>query len=81
MRRVGKDPKHLIAFIMAVVAPGLGRVLIDSAWRGLALFLVLLILLTISFTPRWLNIAFKIAVWILFAAMDLHLVKRSSESE
>jgi len=71
--------RHVLAMILALTAPGLGRAILSRPWPGISLFLIFLLIWQIHLSPIWFNVILKFAIWSFFASIDITFVRKVIE--
>jgi TM2 domain-containing membrane protein YozV len=72
----------VVAIVLAIFAPGLGRVIVGKVWSGILLFLVFMLLLRINVIELWwLHWLINFTVWSFFASLDVGFVVQSIKKE
>lgn len=67
--------RYILALILAIVVPGLGRAVTDQAEKGAFLFLVYVLLWRFNVVETWwLRWPINIALWSFFASIDVRFV-------
>jgi len=70
--------RFILAVILAILTPGLGRMVVGKVWRGILLFLIFILLLRINVIRLWwLQWLINFAVWSFFASLDVGFVAQS----
>lgn len=67
--------KSLLAIVSSLVAPGMGTAMISNLWLGLAGYIAFALLWIIPL-GGWLGISLHVAIWALFASVDIAFVSR-----
>lgn len=69
--------KFVLAIVLAIVAPGLGRAIVGKVWSGILLFLIFVLLLRLNVIRLWwLQWPINFAIWSFFASLDVGFVIR-----
>lgn len=67
----------VLAIVLAIVAPGLGRAIVGKVWSGILLFLLFVLLLRFNVIRSWwLQWPINFVIWSFFASLDLGFVIR-----
>jgi len=81
LKETRPNRRYILALVLALITPGLGRATAGAIGSGIILFLLLVLLWQISVSPWWLNAIIKFSTWALFSSIDVSYVVRRVRGE
>jgi hypothetical protein len=73
--------RSLVGMASALVAPGIGRAIIENIWIGIGLYSFFVLLWVLVIAKGWLGLVLRFAIWALFASVDMTRVVRALDGK